>query len=440
MRIIYNGIDLGVIETHAFDCESVYDDARLSYLYTRVSFSGRAIVSGMAEVVAQRIPPGGVLPPPGPFMSYRFGGKDTDISGGPGAIDTELKGGGDIPGGTGIGDGVLKTKGLKGSPAANPGVPAPPLSVTAPDKSRRKDPQKPVSTQFSNIPDEAGIDKQNQSRQRDIFYAPSPAALTLSTIRHRLAVPRKKLFIFSGPGIEVNPIGAGATVIVQSPGHGMACDCRNGPFPRITAVHTAVGDSNFVMLDWSVETFITDSEENGINPNGALLSNTFSQTHQVDDAGWTTMTTTGTAIFRTDFVYNDPISPDKMRPLLFIPIPQGFVRENIVVQGREDVTGVNYSFQDRQVPINFPAGPYARAAKISAVHRQALTTADMAEGALAVYQGVLGLKANRNFANPPDGGDDSRKAMRQLSNMMARAMRRAMRPRGRGPIQPGGAP
>lgn len=386
MRIIYNGVDLGAIESHLINTESVYDDAGLTYLYSRVNILVRAVVNGQASVVDQSLPAGGQYPPPGPVISYQMEGRSGELASG--------------------NNNVI-----------------------------RPDPQNPVHiTSGTSVPSSTGIDRRIPSRLRSIRIEPTPPVETHFAIRHRLSTPRGKLFVFSGPGMESgtpesgekDPPGQNALLMFESPVEGRPCDCKNGPYPKVLSIQAALGDANTFIVDWSCETFINEGLENGVNPTGALLSNTFSQTHTIDDAGFTTMLTQGTAIFRTDLVHSLPHTPDKSRPFLFIPIPQGFVRENIIVRGREDVTGVDYSFQDRQVPVNFASGPYALAAKISATHRQAISTTNLLEGALSAYQGVLGLKANRNFANLDR---EERNESRSLERMLSRAIRRALRPR-----------
>lgn len=394
MRVIYNGIDLCVIETYAFDCESVYDDSGMNYLYTRVSILVRAIINGQANVsgVGRANTVGdGKAPPPGPYMSYKMVGST-------GQLESD------------------------------------------PNKIVRKDPQEAVPYEGVTVPKNTGIDRRTPSRLRSIEFTPIEPGITHQAIRHRLQTPRARLYIFTGPGMESGTPEAGekdrpgieSLVVVESPIDNRPCDCKNGPFPKVLAVHTVLGDGNTFMVDWSCETFINEGIENGVNPTGSLLSNTFSQSHSIDEASFTTIATSGTAIFRTDLVHSLPQSPDVARPFIFIPIPQGFVRENIVVSGREDVTGVNYSFQDRQVPINFPAGQYAGAAKISAVHRQSISSMDVLGGALSAYQQVLGLKANRNFARIDQ---EDKNASKNFERMLARAIRRAMRP---GSSAPGG--
>jgi hypothetical protein len=123
----------------------------------------------------------------------------------------------------------------------------------------------------------------------------------------------------------------------------------------------------------------------------------------VDEDGYTTVFTGGVAVFRTDRLYDALTSPDFGRPLLFIPIPDGFVRENIQVHGRADVTGVEYGFRDRQVPVNFPAGQVARASRIIAHHRQVLSTdiQGLLGGALDAYTAWVNFKAARAIGESP---------------------------------------
>jgi hypothetical protein len=159
-----------------------------------------------------------------------------------------------------------------------------------------------------------------------------------------------------------------------------------------------------MMIDWGIETYVNEASTNDVLHVGSMISNRFSQTHSVDDHSYTTMTTEGTAIFRTDAIYKDGISPDFFRSKVFSPIPQGFRREILYVKGREDVTGILYGYKDTQVPVNFVAGPFIKGSSISVVHRQAVTTrADLLGGALSAYDRILGARANKHIADPNRG-------------------------------------
>lgn len=374
MRVIYNGIDLMPLETHAFDWEPVYDDSGTDYLFTRVSIVVRAVINGQAEIVFPvGLRPGGVGTPPGPFMSYDIG-------------------------------------------APSPG------SLADAARAVRPDPNTPVrpGPVLGKEPPGTGIDNAPAGTLVAIARAVNRPLLTHRAIRHRLTTPRGKLFVFAGSGMESGVPAPGtdappvaATITLTSPLAGNTCDCKNGPIPRILSMPTVHGDAETLMVDWACETYVNENELNGVNPSGVLLSNRFSQTHVVDDHGYTTVVTEGDAVFRADMVYRLPASPDADRPVLFMPIQFGFVRENIQVTGHPDSLGVHYSYQDRQVPVNFVAGPYCKAASISAVHRQAIVTnTDVLGGALSAYERILGLTANKNFAFP--GSDEAAVARRGM--------------------------
>lgn len=345
MRIVYNDIDLGVVETFAFDCTAVYDDSGVDYLYTKFEIVVRAVVNGQVLVnnfgANQN----------GPVMSYEFGAQDFTI-----------------------GQGAFRPR-----------------------------PQVPVAPQSYGVPpDGAGTIQAPASRLRDVMAKPNAAPLTHVAVRHRLQTPRAKLYVFGGAPTDNLATTRSKILMLESPSPGgYVTDCKNGPVPKVLSVNQTYGDATTMMVDFAVETYVNESGTNGVSLAGALLSNRFLQTHVIDDAGYTAVVTAGLAVFRTDFLYKFLESPDQRRSLIFIPIAPGFVRENIQVTGREDVTGIEYSFRDVQQPVRFPAGPFARAGKISAFHRQALVVDedDILTGALNVYQQVLGLKANKFFAD-----------------------------------------
>ncbi len=384
MRYIYNGIDLMPLDTYECNIESVYEETGTDYLYSQVSVLTRAVVNGQAEIVLG-------IAPNGPFMSYAF---DPNSS-----VD---------------------------------------LTAGDPTKGVRKAPTL-VNGPF--VPPNTGIDAALKSTLKGILRIPNAPLLTHQVIRHRLSTPQGKFFIFSGPGMEAGAPPAGefgppvttpgtnnqVIINVESPVGVAPCDCKNGPFPKLFGIHSALGDANTLLVDWGCVTYINDSQVNGVNPRGPLLSNRFSQSHSVNDAGYTQITTTGTALFRMDEVYRLGVSPDFSRPIIFMPILPGFTRVIDYVRGRPDGTGIEYSYIDTQQAAFFVAGPYVKAAKISMVHRQAITSnADLLGGALGAYQQVLGLKANRNFASQDkDEEGSAKKAMRTLARMIGREVRKA---------------
>lgn len=353
-------MDLGVLKTEAFDWEAVYDETGVDYLYSRVSFVGRCVISGFALVGN------------GPMIGYRFSGSAP------------------IP--------------VTGSGTAAPQPNGVYNQASTVGNTVRAAPNNPVLPQLGTTAPGVGVQGRENARYRDVVRDNSAPAITHQTIRWRLQTPRSSLFIFRGPGAEVqNPPNADQ-LILESPIRGFQCDAKNGPFPKVFNVFESIGDVNLLMVDFAVETFVVETDKNLFNPSGILLSNRFSQTHVHDENYFTTVRTEGTAVFRTDMVYKIPQSPDSMRPVLFMPIPFGFQRKINFVRARGDGTGIEYSYDDQQVPTNFVAGPYAGATKISAVHRQAvISDVDILAGALGTYERVLGLKANRHIAEAENG-------------------------------------
>lgn len=345
MRIIYQGIDLMVLKTHDFLWEAVYDDTGTDYLYTRVTMLVEALVNGQVEIVSGEASNG-------PFMSYQFSASPT-------------------------------------APVA-PTVPrATVTNVPAPFP--------PVGTGIDFGPRTGPL--------RNVVFRANPAPLTHTVVRHRLSTPQGKLFVFDGPGgVEFNnppagstnpPVGTETYLLLTSPLAGRLCDCRNGPTPKVFNVTEAFGEQTYTVV-WSCVTYVNEAVENASNPNGAILSNRFHQTHRVDENGYTIIGTEGVAIFRTDLVYSLPNAPDSGRATLFMPIPQGFERTIDYCVGLDDVTGVRYGYTDTQVPVNFVAGSYTAAAQIHGLHRQVVTTdTNIFGGALEAYERVLGITANR---------------------------------------------
>lgn len=407
MRIIYNGVDMAVQDTYDYQMASVMDPTGTDYLYTKHTIVARCIVNGQAEVFNGRVVDGKFFRN-GPFMTYKRGGS---------------AGGGVVANSDGIGGQAV---GPFNTQRENPVKPTMEVLTGATGGPRANIPG--VTTSSSG----GGVGQPGGASLFQISAAPSPPGTTVATIRHRLTTPRGKLYIGSGGWS-----GAGATdfqIILQSPaqvtgtpdengnlvgGVEAICDCKNGPFAKVFSITQAFGDATTFLVDFAVETYINESVSNvsasggaagqAKNPVNALLSNRFHQQQVVDETGHTTIHTEGLAIFRTDYLYGqrsdtDEINPDYLRPYLMLPIPQGFVRDNITVAGEPDVTGIRYSFTDRQVPVNFPLATQVRAASIHAVHRQAVViNQDILEGALSVYDRTLGTLVNQNFAQQGGG-------------------------------------
>lgn len=355
MRVIYDGVDLLPVETHYFELEPVYDPSGVDYLYTRVGGAFRGLINGISsvrEVVN------------GPPINYGFRGSAS-----------------------------LSTGGTIYRPRPVTTIPVQPGAT---------------------VPGDFGIKAATPSNLREIVADPVPpgggpndSAITHMAIRHRLSVPRKSLYIFHGTGMESGNPQVGtqrppnpqvASLFIESPSPGFRCDCKNGPFPRVLSCVQAVGDATTLLVDFGIETFINEADINDVRPISGLISNRFSQSHAVDENGFTSINTTGVAIFRTDMVY-DAGSPDAFRQWLFMPVPLYFTRVINYVRAREDGTGVEYSYTDAQAHTNFVAGSFTKAASIHIVHSQSIVTqADLAGAALQTYERALNIRQMRKFA------------------------------------------
>lgn len=347
MRVIYEGIDLGVLECHEFFAEPVYDDSRTDYLYTRFSVVVTALINGQADVV------NGVAPIPGPFVSYAFG-------------DGE----------------IASTSSLA-----------------------FRVPTLPVGQIKAGDGDGLAVGKLNNN-MRTIVRRPTRPALTYQTILHRLTTPRGKLYVFAGGGQETGTPAAGsrrppsttvAELILEAPAGTFTVDAKNGPTPRLLGVTRFMGDAESMVVEFAIDFFLNQAAENNVRPFGALVSNRWKQLHSVK-SGYTTIQTEGIAIFRTDLIDATLSSPDVERARLFMPTLQNFEREVDYVETREDVSGLAYGYTDRQKAVNFVAGPYVGARDMEAIHRQSVTAnIDILGGAFSLAERATGMLLNAKW-------------------------------------------
>ncbi len=366
MRTIYQGVDLmGLMTCHEANLEPVYDDSRTDYLYSRFTLLDEFIINPQISGIHA-----GALPvTPEPASYARSSEITTDLRAKPPGV-----------GGTGVGT-------RPRTPPPFVGGPFPPPAVG-------------TDLGFASN----GLVK--------IVRAANAPALTHRDIRQRLTTNRGKLHVFDGPGMETGfplagdgnePAGPLVRILLSTPAPGMLCDCNNGPKPRLFNIRQDEGDGGLFVALWGVEAFINETDENGMAPSSALLSNRFRQTHKVDTFGWSTVRSEGIARFRSDLIYSVQVSPDSLRASLFLPIPLGFEREIEYVEGDEAAVAIRYAYIDTQKKTNFVAGPFVNpdkpgtgASEIAIFHRQSVTTSsDVLGGAMSAYERILGIKANR---------------------------------------------
>ncbi len=385
MRLIYQGVELGILNINECVGEAVYDDTLTDYLYTRYSISVSAVVNGQAEV-RRWTPPTSYERQDDSLVLDRY---DDDIEHAPPGAAPDIA---NRPTGTSV---APQPFGVK-SPGRGsyPGI-VPPVVGFVPGTIRTV--TRPGSELTSPPSSLGGLYR--------IVRTPNAAPLTDAAIRHRLQTPRGRLYIFSGTGDEDD-----GNLLLRSPAEDDdVCDARNGPIPRLYGIQAAMGEDGTFMVEFQIETYICETEENrGLG--SALLSNRFSMKHSVSDEFFLDIMVEGVAHFRTDKLYEAPsgLSPDDFRLSLVPPVPFGMVRGNIIVEGLPDGTGIRYSFMDRQVKSNFVMGAFARAAKVSVSHKQALVNpksgrqrvGDQYNAAIASMQAMGSLPGAITGANP----------------------------------------
>ena len=368
MYICYDGITLTMLTLDVFEQDVVLDDSKTDKLYDRFLIKGTFLVNGQVEPRLTGEPP----------VSY------TTISG--------SSAGGSSAGGFVVGDRNVLAAGARPPGQPNPASPRPPST----DGARRQlgvqtDPLANTApyAAFNYTPGFGSPAFTTDLTLVPILVpAPNSPPLTEVLIRKRLTQPRGQLFVFSGTGVSPTEL------LLQSPGWGIPCDAKNGPFPLYCNIIQVHGDAGTFIVEWACETFVNEQDRTSNRVRGSildpLLSNRFSMSHILDDSSWLTIVVRGTAMFDVGILQTRGINPDNYRPQLFLPVPQGFVRGNIEVEGLPGMEGVNYGFVDKQMPVNFAAGPYANATKISAEHRQYLNTDnDMLKGILGPIDSIL---------------------------------------------------
>jgi len=201
--------------------------------------------------------------------------------------------------------------------------------------------------------------------------------ITDRAIRHWMSVNRRTLTLKSSNDI-----------LLQSPSSLRVCDAHVGPVVNSYSVQEMMGDARTFIVSFDITTYVNECET-AEGKGAALLANRWSQSHELDEHYGLTIVTTGTAYFRTDLLHTEGINPDSIRPKLFLPIPVGFKRENIKIQGSGDGSRLDYSFVDVQHPHQFVAGDEIGANKIEATFSQFLrTSGDFSGGMLGAVDRI----------------------------------------------------
>lgn len=157
----------------------------------------------------------------------------------------------------------------------------------------------------------------------------------MARLRHMLLQPRKPLLFQAGSGLP------GEFLLDVSGG----LDANNGPKPLRCDI-AQLTETTFRVL-WDVEVSLADCD----NTAQRFASNRWEQTHDIDAKGFSTLTTTGELVVRSDMRVN----PDQLRGLVAPPLGNDFVREASYQLDRSGLK-LQYRFRDVQKYILPPDG------------------------------------------------------------------------------------
>lgn len=164
---------------------------------------------------------------------------------------------------------------------------------------------------------------------------------TITSIRNTLMQPRGQLiWSFAIPNAQ-------PYVVLSSPEIDAPCDFNNGPRPLFCDITNVIG-SKTAVIRFAVETFINECPSGGSGT--PLLANRFTQSLSTDEQHLDSITTTGIAYFRTDFLQVLGNSPDAYRDIIFgtLPVVAGMYRANVHVQVAPAQNALRYTVTDRE--------------------------------------------------------------------------------------------
>lgn len=172
-------------------------------------------------------------------------------------------------------------------------------------------------------------------------------AETMARVRHELLLPRRDfLYEFSSGGAFVKLLEAGPNT-----------DSNNGPKPIDCSV-TQVTDKTWI-IDYTIDVATRDCAGAG---EANFASNRYEVSHDIDHKGYSTITTTGKVIVRSDMKR----SPDSLRHIITPPVLKGFRRSSFYSL-QEDGLSMNYKFVDKELYEMPPAVAVEASGKFSIV-------------------------------------------------------------------------
>jgi hypothetical protein len=208
-------------------------------------------------------------------------------------------------------------------------------------------------------------------------------AVTDEAIRQALMEPRQLLILQVGDDL-----------FLHSPPVGSSVDANNGPRPLSCSISRIDGHQT-MHVSFSIETDLQECpESSGLKY--PFVSSRWTQSHSVSDDLFTTITTSGVAVFRSDLLEASAVShyADAFRDRVIPGIPKGFQRKSIQVSLNPSGTRLIFSVVDQEMPYSL-GGSDSIAGRLGVHHftaRQTATTVHQGPLGLATGQVVVGLE------------------------------------------------
>lgn len=180
-----------------------------------------------------------------------------------------------------------------------------------------------------------GIISQDNEINLKTFEVADDAIEVDVIIKHFLTQPRQKLKYV-----------VGNTVLLNSPEDGQIIDCTNGPKPKGFSINRING-INSAQVSFTIQTDVNDAHIFGA-PKYAILSNSYTMEHIIDQDYYTSRKVSGMIHFRTDVMIDENISPDDFRELINIPTPVTMKRDLVKCRLHPGSMKMEYSFIDRE--------------------------------------------------------------------------------------------
>lgn len=203
----------------------------------------------------------------------------------------------------------------------------------------------------------------------------NPISKTMQAIRHALLQERGSL---------VYSVGDSPDAMIVAPesddnGNIMPCDAANGPIPLSLVINRVDGTKTF-HVSYAIACHLFECPgSNGSDPS-ALICSRYAQQHDVDSNHYTTITTRGQALFRTDLLEVTQKNADTYRAILLPPVPRGFRRVGIAIVATPSRNALTFTCTDREMPFDLgdtgPNGTNSNITDVKATYEVSSTGAN----------------------------------------------------------------